>query len=163
MFKPKFVERYGKLIEDLDAFLEISKEPLRDSIRVNTLKMKKKELKERLEERGWKLEEIPWYKYGFFVETEEVMGNSLEHVLGYFYVQEAVSMLPPVALNPKPGEIILDMCACSWEQVHPDSDAYEKRGGLGGQRCETGQDHRLEGKPPKVWSDERGGHQDGRF
>ncbi|RLG16503.1 tRNA methyltransferase, partial [Nanoarchaeota archaeon] len=55
MFKPKFVERYGKLIEDLDAFLEISKEPLRDSIRVNTLKMKKKELKERLEERGWKL------------------------------------------------------------------------------------------------------------
>ncbi|MCD6403953.1 MAG: RsmB/NOP family class I SAM-dependent RNA methyltransferase [Nanoarchaeota archaeon] len=111
MFKPKFVERYEKLMKDLDAFLEISKEPLRDSIRVNTLKAKKEELKERLGEKGWKLEEIPWYKYGFFVETEEVMGNSLEHVLGYFYVQEAVSMLPPIVLNPKPGEIVLDMCA----------------------------------------------------
>ncbi|MEK6875555.1 MAG: RsmB/NOP family class I SAM-dependent RNA methyltransferase [Nanoarchaeota archaeon] len=39
------------------------------------------------------------------------LGNSLEHQLGYYYVQEIVSMLPILALNPKPNEIFLDLCA----------------------------------------------------
>ncbi len=39
------------------------------------------------------------------------MGNTVEHALGYYYVQEAASMIPPVVLDPKPGDIILDMAA----------------------------------------------------
>jgi NOL1/NOP2/sun family putative RNA methylase len=39
------------------------------------------------------------------------VGNLTEHVLGYIYVQEAASMIPPVVLDPQPGERILDMCA----------------------------------------------------
>jgi NOL1/NOP2/sun family putative RNA methylase len=31
--------------------------------------------------------------------------------LGYYYVQEAASMIPPVVLNPKPGDVVLDMAA----------------------------------------------------
>jgi NOL1/NOP2/sun family putative RNA methylase len=39
------------------------------------------------------------------------LGRSLEHQLGYYYVQEIASMLPIIALQPKPEEIILDLCS----------------------------------------------------
>ncbi|MFQ5621667.1 MAG: NOL1/NOP2/sun family putative RNA methylase, partial [Candidatus Nanoarchaeia archaeon] len=50
----------------------------------------------------------------FYVEHEtgrRDIGNTVEHSLGYFYVQEAVSMVPPLALDVKPGMKVLDMCA----------------------------------------------------
>lgn len=39
------------------------------------------------------------------------LGRALEHLLGYYYIQELASMLPVIALDPKPEEIILDLCA----------------------------------------------------
>ncbi len=106
-FKEKFIERYSKLT-DIEKFKEFSLKPLRKSIRVNTLKTSVNEMRKRLER--WNLKPIPWCKEGFFIDTKEVVGNTLEHSLGYFYVQGAISMLPPTILNPK-EELVLDMCA----------------------------------------------------
>ena len=39
------------------------------------------------------------------------LGRSLEHQLGYYYIQEIASMLPIIALEPKPEETILDLCS----------------------------------------------------
>jgi len=39
------------------------------------------------------------------------LGRSLEHILGYYYVQEIASMLPVLALRPEPGELVLDLAA----------------------------------------------------
>ncbi|MEK6828694.1 MAG: RsmB/NOP family class I SAM-dependent RNA methyltransferase [Nanoarchaeota archaeon] len=39
------------------------------------------------------------------------LGRALEHLLGYYYVQEIASMLPALALKAKPGERVLDLCA----------------------------------------------------
>ena len=39
------------------------------------------------------------------------LGRSMEHLLGYYYIQEIASMLPAMTLNPKPGELVLDLCA----------------------------------------------------
>jgi len=39
------------------------------------------------------------------------LGRSLEHVLGYYYVQEIASMLPIIALEPKSNETVLDLCS----------------------------------------------------
>lgn len=111
-FKDKFVERYSKLT-DWDTFRKFSLSFLRKSIRVNTLKTSIRELKQRLG-RDWILEPVPWCKEGFFIEHKEGrldLGNTYEHVLGYYYVQEAASMIPPVVLDPRPGDIVLDMCA----------------------------------------------------
>ncbi|MFA6889281.1 MAG: RsmB/NOP family class I SAM-dependent RNA methyltransferase, partial [Candidatus Woesearchaeota archaeon] len=44
-------------------------------------------------------------------EKRRDVGNLIEHSLGFIYIQEAASMIPPVVLDPQPGEIILDMCA----------------------------------------------------
>lgn len=115
-FKDKFVERY-KQLTDFDRFKEYSLSFLRRSIRANTLKISVNDLKKRLE-KNWSLEPIPWCREGFWIEHkgkgEEYrrdIGNLIEHQLGYFYVQEAASLIPPIVLNPKPSEIVLDMCA----------------------------------------------------
>jgi len=39
------------------------------------------------------------------------LGRALEHLLGYYYIQELASMLPVIALSPKKNEIILDLCS----------------------------------------------------
>ena len=110
-FKEGFIKRYSKLT-DFEEFKKYSLSFLRRSIRVNTLKISIPELKKRMPD--WKLEQIPWCKEGFWVEHHEGrrdIGNTLEHALGYYYVQEAASMIPPIVLDPKPGEHVLDMCA----------------------------------------------------
>ncbi len=112
-FKKGFIDRYSR-ITDFEKFKEYSTSFLRRSIRVNTLKISVEELKKRIE-KDWKLEQVPWCSEGFWIEhrTEDRrdIGNLIEHCLGYFYVQEAASMIPPVVLGPKPGEAVLDMCA----------------------------------------------------
>ncbi|MBA3063984.1 16S rRNA (cytosine(1407)-C(5))-methyltransferase RsmF, partial [Candidatus Woesearchaeota archaeon] len=113
--KEKFEERYRALLgNDYKKFIEASLSFMRKSIRVNTLKITVDELKKRLE-KEWKLTQIPWCKQGFFIEHKKGLrrdiGNLIEHSLGYFYVQEAASMIPAVVLNPKPDDIVLDMCS----------------------------------------------------
>ncbi len=103
-WKEKFVERYSKLT-DIDAFLETSLKPLPKTLRVNTLKTTVAEMKRRM-----KLEPIPWCDTGFVTEGF-ALGNTMEHFMGHFYLQSAASMIPPVVLDPKPGEMVLDMCA----------------------------------------------------
>src|SRR3989344_6169040 len=110
VFKDKFIERYSKLT-DWDEFSRYSLSFLRKSIRVNTLKISVNDLKKRLENE-WKLEQIPWCKEGFWIEgIRRDIGNLPEHLLGYIYIQESASMIPPVALDPKEGEKVLDVCA----------------------------------------------------
>lgn len=112
VFKPRFIERYQQLT-DWPEFEKSCLSYLKRSIRVNTLKISVKELKERLSWQ-WKLEEIPWIKEGFWVEHKEGrrdIGNTLEHALGYFYVQEAASMIPPLVLKPKKNDLVLDLSA----------------------------------------------------
>ncbi len=112
-FKKEFIARYSKLTE-FEEFKKYSLAFLRKSIRVNTLKTSIDRLHKRLAA-TWGFEQIPWCNEGFWIEKrEEAIGNTLEHSLGYFYVQEAVSMIPPLALlyNEQFEEpAILDMCA----------------------------------------------------
>lgn len=112
---PRFVERYKELLgERYDEFFACSMTPLNKAIRVNTLKIPVKQFLKRLESE-WTLTPVPWCKEGFWIKhkTEERydIGNIFEHPLGYFYVQDPASMIPPVVLDPQPGETVLDMTA----------------------------------------------------
>ena len=111
-FKPKFIERYSSLT-DFPEFKKWSLSFLRRSIRVNTLKITVEGLKKRLEN-NWKLTPVPWCREGFWIEhhgSRRDIGNLPEHALGFFYTQEAASMIPPVVLGPQPGELVLDIAA----------------------------------------------------
>lgn len=131
-FKEKFIHRYKKLT-DFDEFKKYSLSFLKRSIRVNTLKISVKELKEKIEKK-WKLEQIPWCREGFWTTHKESdrrdIGNMLEHALGYFYVQEAASMIPPLVLEPKPHETVLDMCASPGSKTTQIAQCMENKGVL---------------------------------
>jgi len=116
--KPLFIERIKKLFgeeDDFEKFLEISKTKTEKSIRCNTLKISPSELKTKLENKGWEISQpYPEHPEIMIVKSElkpGELGKSIEHLLGYFYVQEISSMMPILALNPQPQEIILDLCA----------------------------------------------------
>src|SRR3989344_8478567 len=112
VFKPAFIERYSGLT-DWEEFKKYSLSFLRRSIRVNTLLGTVAQVKKSIEKKDWKLTPIPWCKEGFWIEHGERrdVGNLLEYHIGKIYVQEAASMIPPLVLQPKPGDILLDMAA----------------------------------------------------
>ena len=111
-FKPAFIKRYSQLTNWED-FRKFSLSFLRRSIRINTLNCSVAEVKKSIESKGWILNQIPWCPGGFWISHPERkdVGNLLEHHLGKIYVQEAASMIPPLVLNPKEGDILLDMAA----------------------------------------------------
>ncbi|MBN2881528.1 NOL1/NOP2/sun family putative RNA methylase [Candidatus Woesearchaeota archaeon] len=116
LVKPKFEKQYRAILgDDYDSFIDYSLRFLRRAIRVNTLKISVEDLKKRIEA-DWDLVPVPWCKEGFWIEHKgeekrRDVGNLIEHSLGYIYIQEPASMIPPVILDPQPGETILDMCA----------------------------------------------------
>ncbi len=129
--KPKFVERYKSICPNYDEFIKWSFEFLRRSIRINTLKASVKDIRERIEKKGWTLTPIPWCKEGFWIEGERRdVGNLSEHTLGYIYIQEAASMIPPIVLDPKPGEKVLDMCAAPGSKASQIAQYMKNKGVL---------------------------------
>ena len=84
----------------MDDFIDYCGRPLRRSIRVNTLKISSDDFIRLMQPKGWSFEAIPWCNDGYWinVETDEQLGNVIEHLQGLFYIQEASSMLPPTAL-----------------------------------------------------------------
>lgn len=105
------MERYREIIDDWDAFWEALHRPLPTVVRTNTLRIDPEDLRRRLERKGFELKPLPWDPTCFTVLGEIPIGNTLEHWLGYFYVQEATQLFPAKALDPKPGERVLDLCA----------------------------------------------------
>jgi NOL1/NOP2/sun family putative RNA methylase len=108
------IERYIAFlgIEETIELLEANERPLIPSIRVNTLKIKPDELKNRLENKGFKLEPIDWISYGFKVLNKpDKLGSLHEFLQGYYYLQSIASMIPALILDPKPNEVVIDMCA----------------------------------------------------
>ncbi|MFA6088798.1 MAG: RsmB/NOP family class I SAM-dependent RNA methyltransferase [Candidatus Woesearchaeota archaeon] len=128
-WKKDFIERFEKLT-NIDEFKKYSLTFLRRCIRVNTLKCSVSDMKKILDKNGWKYEQIPWCKEGFYVNNPDRrdIGNITEHALGYFYVQEAASMIPPIVLNPNPGDIVLDMCAAPGSKSTQIASMIENKG-----------------------------------
>ena len=115
--KVKFVERIEALIgkEDARKFFEICYTPTGNSIRCNTLKISVEDLKKRLEGYGWKIRQ-PFVEFSEVIIVDSKLGpgeigNSKEHLLGYYYVQDISSMLPMMVLRPEAGDFVLDLCA----------------------------------------------------
>lgn len=104
------LERYRDIIPDFDAFLDFMSKPLPVTVRINTIKTSLPELLSRLERAGIGYERMRWYPLGLRLDTEKP-GRLMEFHMGLIHVQEEISMVPPVVLDPQPGERILDICA----------------------------------------------------
>ncbi len=119
-------ERYKKIYgEEFFSFLKIPPQ----TIRVNTLKISVKDFLKRMEKR-WELKKLEFYEHGFLVNTKEVISKSVEHQIGYFFIQNASSMIPPLILDPKKDEIILDLCAAPGAKTSQIAQLMENTGAI---------------------------------
>ena len=98
---------------DFHSFITACEKPRPLTIRVNSLKVKRRQLAQMLIARGVNLDPLgDWCKDGLQIFSSQVpIGATPEYLRGYYMIQDAASFLPPMALNPKPGERILDMSA----------------------------------------------------
>jgi 16S rRNA (cytosine1407-C5)-methyltransferase len=90
-------------------------QPLALSLRVNMLKCEPEAAMQKwARQYGWEYECVPYCPSGYWIRQSATPPSStIEHRLGYYYIQEAASMLPPELFdfsdNPRP--LILDMAA----------------------------------------------------
>lgn len=105
----RLFSRYRAIIPDFNDFMDCIQRPLPGSFRINTLKGKRDEILSLL--RDVKIAPLPFYSDGFRLVEKRKIGNHIVHNLGYIYVQEIASMIPVLVLDPRPGEVVLDLCA----------------------------------------------------
>lgn len=105
-------KQYGKEITNI--ILEGYKQKRKLTLRVNTLKTSSEIVKNKLFEANIIFEEVSWNKEAFIIKgtNEENTIRKLDiYENGEIYLQSLSSMLPPLLLEPKQGENILDMAA----------------------------------------------------
>lgn len=107
-----FYARYDNIIPDFDLFIDAVQKPSPSHIRVNTLKTTSEELLPRLAARGIFVDSEDWSADMFRVrQNNQPLGTTVEHAVGNFYLQSASSAAAAMALDAKPGDWVLDLCA----------------------------------------------------
>lgn len=121
----------------MEAFVASCRQPLRRSIRVNTLKIPVSEFVARMAPLGWQLDPVPWCETGFWLTRSDEsvpLGNTAEHLCGLFYIQEASSMLPVTALfaseQTRGDGMLLDAAAAPGSKTTQIAALMENRGML---------------------------------
>lgn len=83
------------------------------TIRINTIKTNIEVVKEKLEKNKIQYKEVKWNEQALIIEN--VDKNRIKELeiyeKGEIYLQSLSSMIPPIVLQPKEGENILDMAA----------------------------------------------------
>jgi tRNA (cytosine49-C5)-methyltransferase len=134
-FKPDFVKRYHYLLGDrYQSFIDYSLSFKRRCIRVNTLKTTTAQVLSRLSP-SWNLTPVGWYADAFWIEHKGIgdeqrrdVGNLLEHQLGYIYIQDPASMIPPLVLVPTADDIVLDVCAAPGSKTTQMAQMMQNKG-----------------------------------
>ena len=94
-------------------FFEANETPRPVTIRANTLKTRRRDLAQKLINRGVTLEPVgSWSKVGLQVfESSVPIGATPEYLVGDYMLQAVSSFLPCIALAPQPNERVLDMAS----------------------------------------------------
>ena len=105
--------------EEAIAFFEANEVPRPVTIRANTLRTRRRDLAQKLINRGVSLEPVgPWSKVGLQVfESAVPIGATPEYLVGEYMLQAVSSFLPCMALAPQPHERILDMASAPGGKV----------------------------------------------
>ncbi len=83
------------------------------TLRVNTIKYNIQDLMKYFKEINIKFERVLWYKDALVIKNagEKELQQLEIYKKGYIYLQSLSSMVPPLVLNPKEGEKVLDLTA----------------------------------------------------
>jgi NOL1/NOP2/sun family putative RNA methylase len=101
-----------------DQFCQMIQEPLAQTFWINPQRTSIDAIKSSFSASKIDLMDIPWIPGAFrlkakssFKDKSDKLGRRFEYRTGQLHLQEEVSMLPVLALNPQKDESILDLCA----------------------------------------------------
>lgn len=104
-----FREKMRHLLGDeYDSFIDSYEKERVQGLRRNPLKVSEEEFDRIC---PFELKKIPWVKEGYYYNALERPGKHPYHEAGLYYIQEPSAMAVVELLDPKPGEMILDLCA----------------------------------------------------
>jgi len=114
-FHPSWFVRYCYRLfgrNEAIAFLEGSVNPPPTYIRVNSLAATEEAIVQKLEAEGIKLEKAEPLKFTYqIVEMKKPLNTLPSYKEGLFYIQDKASCFAAEAADPKPGNLIFDVCA----------------------------------------------------
>ncbi|MBE1446333.1 16S rRNA (cytosine(967)-C(5))-methyltransferase RsmB [Paenibacillus sp. OAS669] len=105
----RWIRQLGE--ERTERICEANNIPPRVSLRANTAKLSRDELVERLREAGYEAEPSELAPAGVVVKGGGNMALTPWFAEGLFSIQDESSMLVAEAVDPKPGDKVLDCCA----------------------------------------------------
>ena len=118
----------------------LQQQPSRKGLRVNTLKISLPEFTDLL---PLEKASLLWEKHGFTIPEEIQLGKHPYHVAGLFYLQEPSAMAPVNALDPQPGEKVLDLAAAPGGKATQIASRLKQRGLLVANDPHPGRIHAL--------------------
>lgn len=100
------------------------------TFRVNTLKSENQALITSLTDLGFEVIEASQIEYAFILKNKSLreLMETPPYKNGELYVQSLSSMLPPVILNPKPGDRVLDIAAAPGSKTTQMAALMKNRG-----------------------------------
>jgi NOL1/NOP2/sun family putative RNA methylase len=111
----QFIERLKTIISpaDLPGCLQSFSVPKATCFRVNSLKTSVESVCAELTALGFYLTPLGWEKHTFIIPDAQrrALTESAACQQGLLYIQNPSSLLPPLILNPQPGEEVLDLAA----------------------------------------------------
>lgn len=113
------------------------------TLRVNTIKFNMEDLLKILQKENIEYENVEWYNDALIIKNadEKKIQNLDIYTNGYIYLQSLSSMIPPIILNPKKGEKVLDLTAAPGSKTTQmaammENDGYILANELDKIRCE---------------------------
>ena len=131
------LERYRPLIGDWTGFCAALARPLPTTVWANTLRATPERVRALLAAEGFAPEPIGWCPGAFRLgaasggdrtASAPAPGRGLLAKTGLYHIQEEVSLLPVLLLDPRPGERVLDLCAAPGGKTAALAVAMENRG-----------------------------------
>jgi len=119
-FGSEFLRRYEEYLQSKPKYF----------IRINR-RENSEEILNSLKEYGIKLKRVEAIPFAYSIEEGiEVIGKTLEFILGKYYIQSLSSMIPPIALKATENDLTLDLCAAPGSKTTELSEMMNNKGTL---------------------------------
>ena len=131
------LNRYKSIIPNPEALKTTLQSPLPMTAWCNPLKIKPQQLIECFKNSAT-LQPLSWWTQGFRFKSTSPLGKTWQYLCGLIQIQEEVSMLPALILNPQPGERVLDLCAAPGNKTAQSAVLMRNQGMLFANDCNLG-------------------------